>query len=216
MGNTVQDVEDAAAALLGDHPQALTVGPVAVDNDKAAREATQTGKLLAVRNLVPGGAGGAVRAVYPLSSTAHRAYPSRASHSTSAAGEAACYMAAPRNAWGGSVFALASDHSHLSGRCDSARTWDAWGRGRRPCRGEWRPGCRRTWDAWGRDDARAPSTWLAVHQAAMRTPSTSDAYRGHHEKLTCSNRRASERASGQRSSSRARGRSYTRNPTTCS
>ncbi len=43
------------------------------------------------------------RAVYPLSSTAHRAYPSRASHSTSAAGEAACYMAVPRNAWGGSV-----------------------------------------------------------------------------------------------------------------
>ena len=59
MGNTVQDVEDAAAALLGDHPQALTVGPVAVDNNKAAREATQIGKLLAVRNLVPGGAGGA-------------------------------------------------------------------------------------------------------------------------------------------------------------
>ncbi len=41
MGYTLQDVEDAAAALLLDHPQALTVGPVAVENNILAREATQ-------------------------------------------------------------------------------------------------------------------------------------------------------------------------------
>ncbi len=48
---------------------------------------------------------------YTPSRAARTRVPSRASHGTSAAGEEACYMAAPRNAWGGSVFALASDHS---------------------------------------------------------------------------------------------------------
>jgi hypothetical protein len=41
MGYTLQDVEDAEAALLLDHPQTLTVGPVAVENNILAREATQ-------------------------------------------------------------------------------------------------------------------------------------------------------------------------------
>ena len=64
-------------------------------------------------------------------------------------------------------------------------------------------------DAWGRDDARAgvkaarmppnverleagrrPCIEHVVGgpTSAMRAPSTSDAYRGHHEKLTCSNK----------------------------
>ncbi len=51
------------------------------------------------------------RAVYPLSSVAHVEYPSRSSHSASAAGEAAYCTTLARNAWEGSVFALASDLS---------------------------------------------------------------------------------------------------------
>jgi hypothetical protein len=45
MGYTAQDVEDIAAGLLSDLPQTLMVGPVALDDDRRAREATQLAKL---------------------------------------------------------------------------------------------------------------------------------------------------------------------------
>jgi hypothetical protein len=53
MGYTAEDVEDIPAGLLGDHPQALMVEPVAMDNDRLAREATQLSKLLAAQAACP-------------------------------------------------------------------------------------------------------------------------------------------------------------------
>ncbi len=47
LGYTAQDVEDIAAALLGDRPQALMVGPIALDTERLVREATQRSRLLA-------------------------------------------------------------------------------------------------------------------------------------------------------------------------
>jgi hypothetical protein len=53
LGYTAQDVEDIAAALLGDHPQALMVGPIALDTERLAREATQLSRLLAAQASCP-------------------------------------------------------------------------------------------------------------------------------------------------------------------
>ncbi len=56
MGYTAQDVEDIAAELLGDHPQALMVGPVALDDDRRARGDCQAARRA---GRVPRGTGGA-------------------------------------------------------------------------------------------------------------------------------------------------------------
>ncbi len=53
LGYTAQDVEDITAALLGDHPQALMIGPVALDTERLAREATRLSRLLAAQASCP-------------------------------------------------------------------------------------------------------------------------------------------------------------------
>ena len=53
MGYTAQDVQDIAAGLLGDLPQALMVVPLAADTDGLARAATQLSKLLAAQAACP-------------------------------------------------------------------------------------------------------------------------------------------------------------------